>query len=151
MKYKILVQVIHFIDMPPKSLTIKDMKELAKKRGGKCLSKKYVNAHTKLLWQCKKKHCWYAVPDGMKRRNKWCPYCAGNARQTIEDMRRLAKSRGGKCLSKEYLGNHKKLLWKCKEGHLWKAIPNNIVRGSWCPKCANNAKRISSTLKQRLS
>jgi len=32
------------------------MQQVAKKRGGKCLSEKYVNAKTKLEWECRKGH-----------------------------------------------------------------------------------------------
>jgi hypothetical protein len=57
-------------------LTIKEMKDIAKRRGGRCLSKKYINARTKLKWQCGDfKHIWYAIPDSVKR-GSWCPVCA---------------------------------------------------------------------------
>ena len=48
-------------------LTIRQMQELAKSREGKCLSKKYINARTKLRWQCKKGHKLMATPDSIKR------------------------------------------------------------------------------------
>jgi len=35
-----------------KRYTIEDMKKLAQKQGGKCFSKKYINANIKLKWQC---------------------------------------------------------------------------------------------------
>ena len=31
-----------------------DMQDLAKKYNGRCLTKKYINVHTKLLWECEK-------------------------------------------------------------------------------------------------
>ncbi|MGS2751024.1 zinc-ribbon domain-containing protein [Bacillus zanthoxyli] len=44
---------------------------------------------------------------------------------------------------KEYINNHAKLLWRCREGHRWKGTQNNIQNGSWCPKCQRelNANR----------
>jgi hypothetical protein len=57
-------------------LTIEEMKAIANDRGGKCLSKKYLNARTKLKWQCGDfKHIWYAIPYHVKR-GTWCPVCA---------------------------------------------------------------------------
>lgn len=50
-------------------------KELAIKRGGKCLSTKYVNSHTKLLWMCNNGHKWEAKPSDIKNLNHWCPVC----------------------------------------------------------------------------
>lgn len=55
------------------------------------------------------------------------------SKYTIEDMQTLAEERGGKCLSENYFNSHTKLIWKCKYGHVWKATPINIKRGSWCP------------------
>jgi hypothetical protein len=53
----------------------------------------------------------------------------------IEDMYVIAKSRGGRCLSKEYKGSLTKLIWVCKNNHKWNAIPGSIIRGHWCPIC----------------
>jgi len=55
---------------------------------------------------------------------------------TIDDMRELAKSRKGECLSKRYRGSHIKLKWKCKEGHIWPTTPSTVKIGCWCPFCA---------------
>jgi hypothetical protein len=123
------------------NLTIEQMRQLAQERGGKCLSDAYVNADTKLLWECAKGHQWQATPYHIKNRNSWCPECAGTKRSTIEEMRELARQRGGKCLSDNYVSTHTKLLWECAEGHQWQAIPSNIKRGSWCPYCAGRGRK----------
>ena len=99
-----------------KKLDIKEMYKIAKSRKGRCLSKKYVNAMTKLKWQCKEGHIWEARPHGIKR-GKWCPYCSGNIKLTIEQMHDIAKSRKGKCLSKVYVNNETHLKWQCEKGH----------------------------------
>src|SRR2546421_12462666 len=49
-----------------------------------------------------------------------------SAKRTIKDMQIIAMKRGGKCLSLEYVNSQTKLLWECKVGHRWEAIPNNI-------------------------
>ena len=55
---------------------------------------------------------------------------------TIKDMQKIAKNRGGRCLSENYEGQIVHLLWECSEGHIWEAIPRNIKRGHWCSTCA---------------
>ena len=55
---------------------------------------------------------------------------------TIDDMRELAESRGGQCLSTEFSGIGSKLKWKCGFGHDWEATPVCIKAGHWCPECA---------------
>jgi hypothetical protein len=118
-------------------LSIYEIQNLAKSREGECLSKKYLNVETKLLWKCKYGHIWFARASHVKR-GSWCPKCAGIARLTIEEMKEIAESKGGKCLSKEYVNNSTCLKWKCKEGHIWYAIPANIKKklGRWCPICS---------------
>jgi hypothetical protein len=64
----------------------------------------------------------------------------------IEKLRKLAKTRGGDCLSTICPGWRAKLEWVCKEGHTWEAMPDSIFTGTWCPVCAN----VQRIIKQRL-
>lgn len=114
--------------------TIDDMRQIAKDRGGDCLSETYINVSTKLLWKCKEGHTWEAPPSTIKK-GSWCPICSRNSetrkqnlKLTIDDMRQIAKERSGDCLSDIYVNSHTKLLWQCKEGHTWEAIPSNIKK-----------------------
>jgi hypothetical protein len=123
-----------------KRKTIKDMKLLASKNGGRCLSSKYVNSKTRLLWECNKNHQWETIPEAIIR-GTWCPECAGNKRKTIKDMKLLASKNGGRCLSSKYVNSNTKLLWECNKKHQWSTIPSLIRRGSWCPECARQRKK----------
>ena len=126
------------------TLTLEEMYRIAKQRHGKCLSKKYVNSKTKLKWQCKEGHTWTAIPGSILR-GSWCPKCgiskrAKSRRLTIEDMHKIAKERGGKCLAKSYVSTHTKILWQCSKNHKWEARPHDVKQGTWCPICANKRK-----------
>ncbi len=121
-------------------LYLEEMRSMAALNGGVCLSKKYVNARTHLLWRCEKGHTWEAVPSTIKQ-GSWCPVCSGRKKGTIEEMFQIAKDHGGKCLSKEYINSSTHLLWQCKEGHIWEAVPNEIKQGSWCPVCAKESRK----------
>ena len=59
----------------------------------------------------------------------------------LDELKQIAKSRGGKCLSTNYVNAKTKLEWQCKEDHTWFAVPHHVKDGSWCPKCYN-LKRI---------
>ena len=121
-------------------LTIEDMQKIAKKYDGKCLSKKYINNSTKLKWKCVKGHTWMSTPSSIRNLKTWCPTCSKNKKLTIEEMGKLAKRKKGKCLSKKYLGAHKKLKWQCSENHTWMTTPNHIKHSkTWCPKCYENS------------
>ena len=127
-------------------LNIEDMHQVANERGGSCLSKKYVNSRTKLNWQCSEGHKWSAMP-GSVRHGAWCKECSGTNPYSLKDIKKMAEERGGLCKSESYSGAHTNLLWKCSEGHTWKATPNSIRRGSWCKTCS----REIMAQKQRLS
>ena len=130
-------------------LELASMRRLARKRGGRCLSHTYVNNHTSLLWECKRGHRWKGVSSNVKtrghKRGTWCLKCYGlrrrfRVRGSLDSMERLARKRGGHCLSEEYRNAKTKLLWQCSKGHRWSARPDSIRQGSWCPDCARNQR-----------
>ena len=55
-------------------LTIEEMKEIAKLKKGECLSKKYTNNQTNLLWRCENGHKWEASYAYIKS-GYWCSKC----------------------------------------------------------------------------
>ncbi len=125
------------------SLSLEDMHDLARKHGGKCLSTKYYNNKVKLLWECIKEHQFEKTPKAVKT-GSWCPKCkkAKNwslHKHTMREMQVLAETHQGKCLSKTYKGVKVKLLWECMKKHQWEAVPDSIIRGTWCPVCAHDS------------
>ncbi|MBA3648072.1 MAG: hypothetical protein H0W62_05900 [Chitinophagales bacterium] len=119
---------------------IKVYQEIARQRGGKLLSSVFVTNDTKITWQCEDGHIWDAIPIAVKR-GTWCPYCAGRHNHSIAEMQRVAKDRGGVCLSLKYSRAHTPLKWQCRNGHTWEAKPVNIIfNQSWCPYCAGKKK-----------
>jgi len=119
---------------------IDNMQEIARARGGKCLSTVYVNSGTHLWWQCAERHKWKAVPGNVVS-GQWCPVCArriagAGRRLSLKDMQVTAKKKGGRCLSMQYVNSATPLLWECKFGHRWKAAPSYVRYETWCPVCA---------------
>ncbi|KGV07343.1 hypothetical protein [Burkholderia pseudomallei] len=115
---------------------IADMRRLAKARGGRCLSRAYQNAATKLEWMCAHGHRWQARPESIIA-GRWCRICGRESLKLgIELMRTIAAERGGQCISTEYVNAGTKLEWECRIGHRWFAPPNAIRNGHWCRLCA---------------
>lgn len=115
---------------------ISDMHRLAKAHGGRCLSRTYKNAATKLEWACAHGHRWSAVPAAIVA-GRWCRACAHDGRKLgIKLMRTIASERGGQCISTEYVNSSTRLEWECHIGHRWFAAPNTIRNGHWCQRCA---------------
>ncbi len=133
-------------------LCLKKLSATARERGGELLSTVYVNAREKLLWRCAQGHVWAATADNVRNRGSWCPYC--RRRLGLEQMQRLAATRGGVCLSTEYHGAMKKLRWRCACGHEFEQTPNNAFRkpggrrkSSWCPHCREIDRAAKSCIK----
>jgi len=63
-------------------LNINILKEVAEKRGGKCLSPEYTNANAWYLWQCSEGHTWKAKYGNIYSGN-WCKQCIGSTGERI--------------------------------------------------------------------
>ncbi len=127
---------------------VADMAAIASGRGGKVIAPHIPNSLTKIEWECSAGHRWLGSPTNIKR-GRWCPKCkylkiSELRKGSIQEMQKIAKNRGGICLSNLYEDSHHKLLWQCQRGHQWQATPTNITRGRWCPQCA----RAKHSIKQ---
>lgn len=132
-----------------KKRTINQMKQLARKRGGQCLSKEYVNNKTKLKWKCRCGYIWESRADHIIN-GHWCPNCAGVVKLSLNIAIDLATKNKGKCLSKKYINNKTKLEWECEFGHKWFATLDSLKsQKTWCKKCdANSRKNLLSDAKK---
>ena len=82
------------------------------------LSSRYLDANSRLLWNCEHGHEWEASLNNIKNKNTWCPHCSEDKRKLSIDMaHRLVAERGGKMLSSEYVKTLSELLWECEYGH----------------------------------
>lgn len=132
--------------------TIIDMKNIAEKRNGECLSIDYYGVRVPLQWKCNIcGNIWESTPKTIQN-GSWCPKCRlkqsnqkkiVNGGITIEQLQLLALKRNGLCLQDKYEGRSKKYKWQCSEGHQWIASYDNVKRGSWCPICNDYTSTIS--------
>ena len=97
-----------------------------------------------LLWLCSKGHEWEArVSD--RSAGYGCPYCLGrkailgvNDLATVNPELAMEVSPNSKIKANEVTTNNgKKLLWRCRKGHEWKATVDSRSNGSGCPCCSN--------------
>ena len=127
-----------------------ELERLISDRGGVMLGR-YKNNATPVKCQCQNGHIWYPCLINIQK-GKWCSKCAGNSKLSLEEMKVLARRRGGKCLSNIYVNNHSKLDWECFNGHKWSAMPANIVKGNWCPECCSFfGERVCREILQQLT
>ena len=119
---------------------IKILNKIVKSKGGKCLSTDY-NEDKKMLFQCNYGHQWESLPNSIIYAKSWCPYCSGHTLiNPLEELQQIAITKGGKCLSIEYINSQTKMKFECNESHQWEATPNHIKSGQWCPICAKKKR-----------
>lgn len=61
----------------------------------------------------------------------------------LKRYKNIAIEHGGECLSDLYINSGTKLKFKCKNGHIFESIPDNVFQGHWCKICGGktaNAK-----------
>jgi hypothetical protein len=135
----------------PTEQALLGLQQIALGKGGLLLSKNYRGAFAKLWWRCEYGHEWQAAPNNVKQ-GSWCLICGGSHPLTLTDMQAAAKSLGGECLSTEYINSHTPLLWRCAEGHEWKANPTHVRDGHWCPICSVGiSERICRALLEHIT
>jgi hypothetical protein len=100
----------------------------------------------KLNWRCEKGHSYRAVISSRTSRDSGCPFCAH--KKVLKGFNDLATTHPevatqaeGWDPSKVIAGSHKKLNWKCEEGHLYSSTPHMRSSGrggTGCPFCSGN-------------
>jgi hypothetical protein len=61
---------------------LQQAQKIADDRNGLCLSEKYVNSYTPLLWRCSNGHQWSAIISDVKK-GTWCPHCSVGVRERL--------------------------------------------------------------------
>ena len=126
------------------------IKELAQINTNIELLSDYKMAKAKILCKCKKDgYEWETTPESLMQ-GCGCPKCAGVARRTHEEFIQELQEVNSDI---EVLGTYEnlktKIKVKCKkDGYEWEANPNNLLRGSGCPKCGitKGEKRVAQYL-----
>ena len=104
----------------------------------------------KVWWKCKNGHEWKAVLYERAIARTSCPYCSNKKvdnRNCLyikhpELCKEWHPTKNGKLTPKQVVpGSNKKVWWKCKNGHEWKAIINDRSRGIGCRFCAKQTSR----------
>ena len=111
-------------------------------------------SNKKYYWRCKKGHSWETTPYH-RAYGTGCPYCIGKL--PIVGETDLATVNPELAAEWDYNRNEgvtpemvtaysgKKVFWKCKEGHSWKASINHRAKGSGCPYCSGRLSIIGET------
>lgn len=130
-----------------KKLTIGFVIEEFKKGRYECLSKEYINAHSKLSYICPEGHRGLITWNNWQR-GKRCPTCAGVKKHTLGFVKSEFEKDGWWLVSKKYINNITLLDYICSEGHYGSITWGNWTQGIRCPVCAGNKKYTIEFVKE---
>ena len=100
-------------------------------------------SHKRVKWKCAEGHTWIAVPYSRTgKKAKGCPTCTNRVLQVgFNDLAtthpELAVEADGWDPTSLVAGSHKRVKWKCAEGHTWENSIMARSRGRGCPYCSN--------------
>lgn len=103
-----------------------------------------------IWWTCEKGHEWQSSVLNRVKDNLGCPYC-GNQKVLVgyndfptrfpEIAMEWHHEKNCGLIPENFVsGSGKKVWWKCKDGHEWKAEIRARVRGNGCPECAKQKR-----------
>lgn len=125
-----------------KEQELQKVREIAKERGGECLSTQYIANNRKLSFRCADGHVWEAVPSSIFQ-GSWCKQCKGRrisaarrAQRNIKPYLEIIEQRGGKFHGEEP-GPRWRMRVECAAGHEWVTDPARLRAGHWCRKCSS--------------
>ena len=110
----------------------------------------------KAWWKCREGHVWQARIAERVRRQRGCPYCAGQRVMPRTSLKarypRIARqwhvTKNGDLKPQNVSpGSGKKAWWKCENGHVWCAAIYSRTKGCGCPYCAGRLVAPKTSLK----
>jgi hypothetical protein len=139
-------------------------KQYAILKGGECLSDEYKTNDKKMLWKCSNHNhqSWTATFANVVGKEQWCPKCGKESMSAkkalnngLEQAKQYALSKGGECLSTEYISTRTNMLWKCSNqshNHWFAPFSRVVSCNTWCRECSNeqskDEKKLANGLKQ---
>lgn len=106
----------------------------------------YGSSARKVWWRCERGHSWQASPYS-RTSGSGCPYCTGKlVGAGVNDLATLYPALAGEwdyeknaplTPGEVSVGSHRKVWWRCGNGHEWQALIKSRVSGAGCPVCAN--------------
>jgi len=131
-------------------LTIPFIRSEFKKEKYTLLTRVYRNNRQKLDYICPNGHK-HSISWIAWKNNNRCPYCAGNAKLTIEFIKSKFEKDGYILLSKKYVNANQKLDYICPEGHQCSVSWGNWQSGQKCSYCAGVAKPTIKFIKKEFA
>lgn len=119
---------------------IKDVLDIIRKKGGKCISRKH-SMRIKQEFRCKKGHVWITTFSSIKH-GSWCTVCQNRNKKSTEFIQNyLNTERPGSKIISEYKNAKTKFKIICDKGHEFLIDWTHLQYGHWCKYCSGLDKK----------
>lgn len=138
--------------------SIEDCVKIANEKNFKFLSKEFINASTKYMWQCDDpEHPPFYKSLTQINRGQGCRKCryikvAKKLRgknqktgQVVDEnfIKRFVHDKGGEVLDMNYINKKSKITIKCENGHVFSPSWDSLYhQNTWCGRCAQLVKTL---------
>jgi hypothetical protein len=109
-----------------------------------------LGSRRKVWWKCESGHVWQST-IGSRSSGRGCPFCSGalpskenNFQVRYPDLcREWDADKNGSLKPHEVTPkSQRKVWWKCKRGHVWRAKIADRAYGTGCPKCSHQTSKL---------
>ena len=128
--------------MPKKKTHEEFVEEMKIKNPNIKILGKYINSNTKIKCKCKVDgYTWDTRPADILRGTR-CPKCSNNIRTHEEFIKEMKIKNPNIEILGTYINTQTKIKCRCLiDGYTWDVIPNNLLKGTGCRKCAKQYRR----------
>lgn len=130
--------------------TIDEIEKNFEKESYTLISKEYKNNNTKLRYICPEGHKHSISWSEWKNLGNRCPYCSGNAKLSVYDVKASFDNEGYTLLADEHINSQTKLKYMCNNGHTHAITWSNWLFGKRCPSCSGNLKHSYEFVKRKV-
>ncbi|PEF81414.1 zinc-ribbon domain-containing protein [Bacillus toyonensis] len=122
---------------------LKLLQEIAKKKGGKCLSTEYKNVKTHMLWECKNRHQFKKTSHSVEHIEHWCDECylmENSLQVKYPEIASLWNGELNNGISPEHvtIGVKGKYWWNCPScNNTFQRTPHQLTKSKLCTNCSN--------------
>lgn len=119
------------------------IKNYIESKGGKWLDEREIrNQNDVIKVKCREEHVWDPLVSSM-RIGTWCPFCAGLAKYTTEEMREILHKLNIRLVSPEFINTKTPCKLECELcGFNWVGkVGHYMYDGSTCMSCSGKIKR----------
>ena len=132
---------------------LRENQQIARSRGGSCLSATYIDNNRRMEWECSEGHPWFASTSSVKHGGSWCPQCnlkriSESKTTPVEEVESLCQSLSLRLHATEKHAKRLHYLVSCSNGHSWLTDLSRLKDGRGCQKCS--ARRAGDRLKLTL-